>query len=112
VSLPRPPGLVERHGEPSEDGQVGVESHSFQPADPEGQERPFVLQPAEFAFDGSALVVQGLEAGVLSLNDLYLEGVAADQAVQRVDPVFANLDGLIGMTRRSDHDHVVGLVQR
>ena len=37
--------LVEPHGELREDRQIGVESHSFDPADPQRQERPFVLQP-------------------------------------------------------------------
>ena len=47
ASLTSGPGLVERHGESSEDGQVGqvgVEPYPFEVADSEGQERPFVLR--------------------------------------------------------------------
>lgn len=62
VSLLCPPGLVQRHREPSEDRQVRVEPYPLDPADPEREHGPLVLEPSELAFDGAALVVQRLEA--------------------------------------------------
>ena len=66
--------LVEPHGELREDRQVGVKPHAFDSADPQRQERSFVLQSSELALDRATLAVQRTEP----------LGVARDERVQPV----------------------------
>lgn len=55
-----------------QDGQVYVQAHPRQPAHPQRQRAPFVVEPAELAFDRAALVVEALLP----------VGAARDQGVQ------------------------------
>ncbi len=53
-------GLGECRGQLGEDRQVHVQPHALDSAHPEGEQRPFVLEPAEPALDAAALAIEGL----------------------------------------------------
>jgi hypothetical protein len=62
-------GLGERHGEPRQDRQVSVQRHPLDPPHPKGQQRPFVLQPAELPLHGTTAAVESLPPGRLSRDE-------------------------------------------
>lgn len=65
---------VQRHGELSEDRQVGVQAHAVDATDAEREHSPLVLQASELALHGAALAVEG----TVTL------GVAWDEGVESV----------------------------
>jgi hypothetical protein len=81
-----------RDRQPGEDGQVGVERDPLDAPDPQGQQRPVVLLPAELPLDRAihqALNIPQPE----SVDDLIpYRGVVADPAMR----VIETLDRILG----------------